>query len=196
MTNDPRQEAIGRMLDELMRHEPGQVPYEERLAQLEELGPTAVPVALERLARVKEGEAWFSVLAVLARSGVRDERIFTALLEALEQEPISGAMNLSRYGDARAIEPLKRALEACPRREEGEEDVFVDQALLELKEAIQRLGGSLDEAQEEKVRQAAVTGRTFSAVFSDMRSRPCWCGSGERYERCHFARPPREDDGL
>lgn len=193
MTNDPKQEAIGRMLDELMRHEPGQVLYEERLTRLEELGPTVAPVALERLARVKEGEGRLSVLAVLARSGVKDERIFTALLEALEQEPISGAMSLARYGDARAIEPLKRALEACPRREEGEEDVFVDQALLELKEAIQTLGGSLDEAHEEKLRQAEATGRTFSAVFSAMRNRPCWCGSGERYERCHFATARRGD---
>lgn len=54
--------------------------------------------------------AW--LYAALARAGRRDERILGRLLEYLDQRPAEAAELLADYGDRRAIEPLRQALEA------------------------------------------------------------------------------------
>jgi hypothetical protein len=197
-------EGIAPMVRALMRHEPGEVIYDALLYALEELGTAVVPATLEALAGASTLEERFGLLSVLSRAGVRDERIFTALLAQLQEDPTQGAMNLACYGDPEAIEPLKRALDAYPLADDTE-DLFANQAIIELQGAIEELGGELDAAQREKVDRARGSRQRLGGLFERMleelhppsppparsgarpgRNEPCWCGSGVKYKKCHL----------
>jgi hypothetical protein len=157
-------EGIAPLVRALSRREPGELLYDALLYGLEELGAAVVPAALEALADERTPEARFGLLSVLARSGVRDERIFTALLAQLQEEPAHGAMNLARYGAPGALEPLKRALDAYPLGEDAE-DLFANQAIIELEAAIERLGGGLSESQREKCERARRSRHRLGTMF-------------------------------
>jgi hypothetical protein len=146
-------EGIAPMVGALLRREPGEVLHDALLYGLEELGAAVVPAALEALADATTPEERFGLCAVLARSGVRDERIAAALLAQLQEDPTQGAMNLARYGDPGALEHLKRVLDVYPLDEDAE-DLFANQAIIELRGAIERLGGELSESQWEKAERA------------------------------------------
>ncbi len=181
---------------------PGEALHDALLYALEDLGPAVAPVALEVLAEARTLDERLGLLSVLAHSGARDERIFEALLALLREDPGQGALALARYGDPRAIEPLKRAFEACPL-EEGVEDLFANQALIELETALVKLGGTLDAAQREKLERARRSRQWLGGMLWQMfdtlsplparpgRDDPCWCGSGLRYEECHLGRDSR-----
>lgn len=143
--------AIEPLVKRLLRTAPGEVLHDVLLDGLEAFGPAVAPVVLEALAHTREPDARFGLFSVLSFCGARDERIYTALLEELQEDPEHGAMDLARYGDPRAIEPLQRALQAYPL-EEG--DLFALHAVVELESAIEELGGTVDEALREKVDQA------------------------------------------
>jgi hypothetical protein len=136
----------------LAREELGTPLHDTLLKGLREWGGAVAPFVLEALAAARTGEERSGLLCVLASCGVRDERIYTALLAQLREEPIPGVMNLCVYGDARALGPLTRALEECPL--EGEADVFAWQTVIELEAAIIQLGGGLEAAQRERVERA------------------------------------------
>ena len=74
---------------------------------------------------------------------------------------------------------------------------------IELKDAIERLGGKLTPKQEEKFAAAMEVERIMrgGAVGDDDednagmpvrvekkpgRNEPCWCGSGKKYKKCHL----------
>ena len=84
--------------------------------------------------------------SILCSLGVRDERIFTILLEALERMPDTGAAFLSLYGDARALAPLHRTFDEFSL----DSDLCPACVVMggEIRAAIQRLGGSLSAEQE------------------------------------------------
>ncbi len=198
--------AVVPMVRRLMRTDPGEVLHDTLLRAAEELGPAVAPAALEALAEARNPDERFGLLSVLSHCGVKDERIYSALLEQLQEDPIQGALNLARYGDPRALEPLKRALDACPV-DEDTVDLFADQAVVELKIAIEKLGGTLDAAQGEKVERARRTlhwlARLFQWILDTLppppmkrgrrpgRNDPCWCGSGMKYKKCHLGSDSR-----
>jgi hypothetical protein len=200
-------EALAPLVERLRLTEPGGMIHDALLFGLEEWGAAVVPVALEVLTRTRDADQRLGLLAVLARSESQDERILPALVAQLEEAPVQGALNLARYGDPRAIEPLKRALEAYPFPEDAEEDLFANQAVVELDLAIQDLGGSLDAAPRAKADRARNSlvrlGALFGELLEELRSRPavreapadrnapCWCGSGLKYKRCHLGRDLR-----
>jgi HEAT repeat protein len=206
-------EAIEPMVRRLMHTEPGEVLHDTLLYALEELGPAVAPAALEALADARTSDERFGLLSALSHCGARDERIYAALLVQLEEDPIAAAMNLSVYGDPRAIEPLTRALEAHEVDEDAE-DLFANQTIIELQHAIEQLGGTLDAAQLEKAARARGSRHRLSALFQRMldtlppppaeraprpaertprpgRNEPCWCGSGVKYKKCHLGEDPR-----
>jgi HEAT repeat protein len=198
-------EAIEPLVKRLLRTQPGEVLHDVLLDTLEELGPVVAPAALEALASTGDPDARFGLLTVLASCGTKDERIYTALLAELQEDPEYGAIGLARYGDPRAIEPLKRALEAHPLDEEVE-DLFALYAVVELKAAIEALGGTLDAAQRETVERAARARQRLRTRFLSQedslddalpflsavreerpgRNEACWCGSGVKYKKCHL----------
>jgi len=157
-------EASVPLVRALLRCEPGELLFDALLYGLEELGAAVVPAALEALADARTPEERFGLCAVLARSGVKDERIAVALLVQLQEEPVQGAMNLARYGDPETLEPLKRALDACPLDEDAE-DLFANQAIIELQVAIERLGGVLSEVQREKAERARRSRHRLGTMF-------------------------------
>ncbi|WP_375768810.1 SEC-C domain-containing protein [Archangium gephyra] len=199
-------EAIAPMVRRLMRTEPGEVLYDTLLYALEEFGPAVVPSALEALAQARTADERFGLLSALSHCGVKDERIYVALLAQLQEDSVAAAMNLSTYGDARAIEPLTRALAAHEVDEEAE-DLFANQTIIELQHAIEQLGGTLDAAQRDKAARARGSRHRLSALFQNVldtlppppaqrlprpgRNEPCWCGSGVKYKKCHLGEDPR-----
>ncbi|HYO67323.1 MAG TPA: SEC-C metal-binding domain-containing protein [Archangium sp.] len=200
-------EAISAMVRRLMHSEPGDVLHDALLYALEELGPAVAPAALEALASAGTSDERFGLLSVLSRCGVQDERIYAALMAQLEEDPIAAAMNLSVYGDPRAIEPLTRVLVA-QEVDEDAVDLFANQNIIELQHAIEELGGTLDAAQLDKVDRARRSRRRLSELFQNVlaemlppaparraprpgRNEPCWCGSGVKYKKCHLGEDSR-----
>lgn len=207
LTHLKASEAIAPMVRRLMRTEPGEVLYDTLLYGLEEFGPAVAPAALEALASARTVDERFGLLSVLAHCGVRDERIYAAFLEQLQEDSTAAAMNLALYGDPRAIEPLTRAL-AAQEVDEHTEDLFANQTLIELQHAIEALGGTLDAAQLEKTARARHSRQRLSTLLQRMvvdmlpppparraprpgRNEPCWCGSGVKYKKCHLGEDSR-----
>jgi HEAT repeat protein len=167
-------EALEPLVSRLLRSEPGQLLHDTLLEGLARRGADVVPVTLKVLASTRDADARLGPLALLSRCGAKDERIYALLLEQLQRSPARGAMNLACYGDPRALEPLRRALDAQEVDEEVD-DLFVTQAVIELEDAIHRLGGTLEEAQREKAgrawRSLQRTGRLLRRILGALRSR-------------------------
>ena len=123
-------------------------------------------------------------------------------------------MNLGGYGDPAALPLLHAAFDRFrPKRGHG---LFEKNRLLvELKDAIELLGGCLNAEQAAKFQtlvdeHEAITGepvrsepptkaelmamvervKAESARAKRGRNDPCWCGSGRKYKKCHL----REDE--
>jgi HEAT repeat protein len=196
------EQAMGAMVRALARSEPGEIIYDVLLSGLEKQGPAAAPVLLDVLETTDDSNARLNLLSALASCGARDERIFQHLLKLLEMDPTSAAMYLASYGDPRAIEPLKRALDVAVQapREEG---LLAGQELIELEAAIADLGGTLEEHQRAAFEHATASRRAIARQFQRLleartppparrtprpgRNAPCWCGSGVKYKKCHAA---------
>jgi hypothetical protein len=89
--------------------------------------------------------------SILCCLGVRDERIFTILLGALERAPADAAVCLALYGDERAVEPLRRAFD---RPDLDDLSWSIGDVVGEIRAAITKLGGSLTEEQERRYQRA------------------------------------------
>ncbi|MBL4846044.1 MAG: SEC-C domain-containing protein [Planctomycetes bacterium] len=138
-----------------------------------------------------------SLASVLSELGTRDARIYEILLGWLDEELEFAAGCFGAYGDPRAIEPLTRAFDAAPVTNESE--FMANHDLVELRDAIERLGGELTPEQLEKYRlgmkptdrwrqemHRAVISRDVSPTKKLGRNERCWCGSGQKYKRCHL----------
>lgn len=191
-------EALLPLVRWLARAEPGTELYELLIAGLKDWGPAVVPATLEVLEAIQGGEARFELLQVLAHCGARDERIYTALLALLEEEPFLGSVNLAAYGEPRALEFLGRALDAY-ELEDDVADVFAQQTVLELGFAIRELGGALTRSQQAKLEAARRLREEWNELIDRWRgsaperralrpgrNEPCWCGSGVKYKKCHL----------
>lgn len=193
------EQAIRAMVHALTRSEPGEILYDTLIFGLEKLGPAVALPILEFLEATEDAEARRSLFFALSQSSAKDERIFQYLLKLLETDPTSGAMALAEYGDARAIEPLKRAFDVAVLK--PEEGFLSAQNVIELKAAIGELGGTLDASQQAKYEQVTAPRRAMTEQFKRLlpptppltrkqlpgRNEPCWCGSGVKYKKCHAA---------
>jgi hypothetical protein len=146
-------ESLGPLVEALTRTEPGDVLYDTLRQGLQAWGPEVAPVALEVLGHTQELWGRLALLALLASCGARDERIFSLLLEQLRTDPGYATANLVHYGDARALEPLQRALALYPL-EPDTVDLLALQEVQELASAIVELGGTLGEPQARKLAEA------------------------------------------
>lgn len=130
-----------------------------------------------------------SLASVLASCGVRDERIYDLLASRFAAGLDPTGLDLSTYGDPRALPLLSRAYDAMPI---VENDVaFANRDLLDLKEAIEVLGGELTVEQEAKfeIAMAPVTSEAQQPATRRERpgrNDPCWCGSKTKYKKCHL----------
>lgn len=173
----------GTELDEILRG---------RIAQsLPLLGAAAIEPTLRAHAATDDRDLRSDLAGILARAGVRDERVLAVLLEELRANPLCGAGDLAEYGDPSVLPALHRAFDAHVL--ENGDGPFANQDLIELSGAIADLGGELSPAQHEKLRLGKEPGERYrQALLASRRERPgrnepCWCGSGTKYKKCHLA---------
>lgn len=175
------------------------------MSAIHELGPAAVEPLVAKLAERETGHPW-TLLDVVARLGIRDDRFFNALLAELEESPDFIAGCLAEYGDARAVSHLHRVLAS----RELADNPLRNHAVVELGAAIEHLGDTLSDAERRKVAQAG-SGLHDEDLFGDDgfddeydeydgaprrmpvlapqrpgRNEPCSCGSGKKYKHCHW----------
>jgi SEC-C motif len=144
-------------------------------AALHTLGPAALEGCLAAYA-MTTNEAFRDRLAgVLSRCGVHDERIYALLVETLQRTPELGANYLAEYGEARALDVLAHTFDTLPLRDE--ESPLANHVFIELRAAIEDLGGHLTAAQHQKFEAADAARRRFVAQMQwavDPPATPAW----------------------
>lgn len=187
--------AIEAMLRRLRDTDWNDLLHNALLVSLPRIGAAVVEPALRAYERSEQPYFRSIVASVLSETCVRDERIFELLVQRLSIEPDAAAMCLASYGDPRAVAHLGRAFDEF-RLERGEH-LMSNQALIELRAAIEKLGGVLTPEQEAKSSvaiDARMTWRNNASSRAETtirRERPgrndaCWCGSAKKYKRCHL----------
>lgn len=191
--------AVEPMLVVLARTDPLDLLHDQLIESLPAIGASVVEPALCAYAANEDHDFRVSIASVLARTGVRDDRIFTVLLEVLKAEPSHGAGDLAEYGDERAVPHLSRAFDDHGIVES--DSPLANQDLVELRAAIEELGGSLTPAQDGKYARALEPAerwrRQMRAALESRevarrrtrpgRNDPCWCGTKKKYKKCHLA---------
>jgi SEC-C motif len=130
-------------------------------AALRTLGPAALEGCLAAYA-MTTNEAFRDRLAgVLSRCGVHDEQIYACLIETLQRTPELGANYLAEYGEARALDVLAHTFDTLPLRDE--ESPLANHVFIELRAAIEDLGGQLTAAQHQKFEAADAARRRWVA---------------------------------
>jgi len=195
--------AVEPMLRVLALTDPLDILHDRLLPSLAKIGAPVVEPAL-RAAASADQETLHSVASVLARVGLRDDRILDLLLAQLRRAP-GFAGNLAEYGDPRALPSLLEALDAFELDESG--NPFANHDLVEIRCAVEELGGTLTAEQQLKCQRGQAAAESFRQRFRESlearadasppvaparrhdrpgRNDPCWCGSGKKYKRCHL----------
>jgi hypothetical protein len=125
------------------------------------LGAPALERCLEAYAAAPGGELRDDLACVLERFGRQDERLYEVFLDTLKRTPEIGANCLAAYGDARAIPALVQCFDELPVRHDT--SPLANRVFLELRCAIEDLGGVLTAEQEAKFVQADAQRRRFAA---------------------------------
>ena len=188
--------AIPTMLDVLRSSDSLDLARGAAAHALGAIGPPALEPCLAALAAAAAVEDRIDLPSILSELGVRDERIYEALLAELARDPESGAGSLVAYGDSRAVSHLASALDE--HQLVRSDSLFANQAVIELSAAIEDLGGQLTDSQRAKHDRVVASRRRLSEPLHDMKSsddtepkpgrnEPCHCGSGKKYKKCHLA---------
>src|SRR5918992_1637413 len=119
-------------------------------AALRTLGPAALEGCLAAYAMATDAAFRDRLAGVLSRCGVHDERIYACLVETLQRTPELGANYLAEYGDARALDVLAHTFDALPLQDE--ESPLANHVFIELRAAIEDLGGAVDRRPAPEVR--------------------------------------------
>ena len=143
--------------------------YQRAVRALIVLGPAAIDACLDAYSATSDGEMRDRLVDVLSQSPTPDERIYEALLDTLERSPELGAMFLSDYGDPRALPALSKAFDALPVKDDN--SLLSNHVFVELRAAIEKLGGQLTQAQVAKAERADALRRRFAARFDRAISR-------------------------
>jgi hypothetical protein len=195
--------AIAPMIDILETCEPDEYLYGQLINALGNYGELSLEPLLYAVDAAIEENFRHGLLEALAELGVRDERIYEHLLTLLTVHPLLATMYLASYGDPRAIDPLLAALDSIDSK--ASTDPLDDDAISEIAFTIEELGGRLSKGRRDKVdrarRRMSFTAQALreqhapslddsyqkSAREKLGRNDPCWCGSGDKYKRCHWA---------
>lgn len=186
--------------------------HETIIFSLISFGEPLLPILLMSYEASSDPTFCRTLSEILISLKIRDERIYEICLNQLEREPDWGASLLSRYGDERALPHLQRVLDILniykPKLEQS--SWLSIQDIVELCEAIKILGGRLTSSQQRKLDEVTfIRGATHIDISSFIqqeqkkserdsgrnnpskkvklgRNAPCWCGSGNKYKRCHL----------
>lgn len=142
--------------------------HHEATEALVKLGAAALESCLAAYGKAS-GDAFRDDLAcVLERFGTRDERIYEVFIDTLKRTPEIGANCLAAYGDARAIPALVQCFDALPVRHDA--SPIANRVFIELRCAIEDLGGTLSSEREAKFERADVQRRRFAARMDEAMS--------------------------
>ena len=106
---------------------------------------------------------------------MRDERIYACLVDTLRRTPELGANYLAEYDEARALDVLTHTFDTLPLRDEA--IPLANHVFIELRAAIEDLGGQLTAAQAQKFEAADAARRRFVAQMAwdvDPAAAPAW----------------------
>ena len=146
---------------------------------------------------------------VFARLGVRKKSVFQVLLKFFVKDPEHGAPLLAEYGDPEGRDAIEVVLERYVVA--ASDDADQADTIVALADAYESLGGKLRgdarktvrSIRQKKQRVEDIIERAKSgddpSIGEDTyvrerdlgRNEPCWCGSGQKYKRCHWAEDNR-----
>jgi SEC-C motif len=132
-------------------------------------GPLAIAPCLDTYAATTEDDLRDSLLDVLGGLAIHDERIYAVLLDSLERSPELAAMYLAEYGDPRALPALSQVFDTLPVHDD--DAMLGNQVFVELRCAIEELGGHLTAAQAAKAERADAPRRRFAAQMERVMER-------------------------
>jgi hypothetical protein len=146
-------DAIEPMLKLLERCEPDDSIFCDLMTALKSFGDAALEPGLKALEDTSaNSDHYNAILDTLSGIGVKDQRLFSALLKQLDENPYLAAGNFTEYDDPAALPHLVAALDKCKPLNDGGENQ-VDQ-ILELSYAIDTFKGKLTKQQSKLVRGA------------------------------------------
>src|SRR2546430_2346710 len=134
---------------------------EQAEAALRALGARALEGCVAAYAAAPRDAVRDRLAGVMSQWGLHDERIYAALLDTLQRTPELGANYLVDYGDTRALEVLAQTFEVLPIR--AGDNPLANRVFIELRCAIEDLGGHLTAAQQHKFAQADAARRRLVA---------------------------------
>ena len=134
------------------------------------LGYLAIEACLEAYPSASHEDLRKGIVAVLSHSAEKDERIYQTLLDFFEQSTELGAIYLAEYGNPRAIPALSQMFDALPVNDQ-DDSVRSNHVFVELRSAIEQLGGQLTAAQQAKADRADAPRRRFAAQMDEALSR-------------------------
>ena len=130
------------------------------------LGKPAIDACLEAYPTTNNDDMRAGIASVLSRCVTKDERSYQTLLDFFEQSPELGAIYLAEYGDSRAIPALSQMFDALPGNDQ-DDSVMSNHVFVELRSAIEDLGGQLTAAQRAKADRADAPRRRFAAQMQE-----------------------------
>jgi hypothetical protein len=134
---------------------------EQAATALRTLGAPALEDCLAAYTTTTQDTVRDRLAGVMSQWGLHDERLYAVLLDTLQRTPDLGANYLVDYGDRRALDALAQTFDALPIRTGA--NPLANHVFIELRCAIEDLGGSLTAAQQHKFDQADAARRRFVA---------------------------------
>lgn len=182
--------AIGPMLDVLRATDWDAIIHDAIIQAMPMIGAPVIEPALKAYDEAVDGEFRSSVASILAECKIRDERIYALLLDRFDAELDDTGLDLASYGDPRALPYLVEAFDDF-EIVEGGDAAFANGMLVDLRENIEQLGGTLTVEQEAKFEIAMAPDPSVPQPPAARRERPgrndvCWCGSKKKYKKCHL----------
>ena len=162
---------------------------------VQHIGTPAVPGLLalrdEVAADPDAADALELVAGMLVHLECRDDRLLAALVQILAQgDSVMAAALLADFGDARAIPPLSRTLDALDF-DPQDLMLFSNMEIVEIAGALQALGGTLTPAQDAKLALVDAIRHRMAAASRKRgmgRNDACWCKSGRKCKKCCLAK--------
>ena len=159
-------QAVPVLLRILEQYEAIDAYHQEAADALVMLDQLAIDACLEVYPTTNNEDMRAGIASVLSRCATKDERSYQTLLNFFEQSPELGAIYLAEYGDSRAIPALSQMFDAFPVHEQ-DDSVVCNHVFVELRGAIEELGGQLTAAQRAKADRADASRRRFAAQMQE-----------------------------
>lgn len=163
-------EAVEPLLGVLARTPATEPLHDVLVFTLSALGKPVLEPALALYTQSTDPGTRTAIGMITARLGVRDERIFSLLVEHLAHQPMAGALYLADYGDPRAIEHLHRAFDQYEIQNTDPATPH-EANLFAIESALKRLGSDLTPEERRKYDEARAATRASLTPDTSARTR-------------------------